>query len=130
MNCQKSFPVSTYHIGLLPPRRRTSLGHSNETWHDDVFRQHFLGGLYWVLNSTSIRSSSSDSLSWRPGQEWEALPPFPVVVANVSTAASDPHPEHAMSASGTAPTFALASSGVAMKLAVLLGGAALALAKL
>ncbi|PWN53764.1 class I glutamine amidotransferase-like protein, partial [Violaceomyces palustris] len=54
----------------------TALGHSNETWMDETFQKHFLGGLFWVLNSTTIKSSSPEVESWRPGQNYTAREPF------------------------------------------------------
>ncbi|KAF9466526.1 class I glutamine amidotransferase-like protein [Collybia nuda] len=34
----------------------TSLGHLNETWQDDLFLSHVLGGLSWVLESDTTRA--------------------------------------------------------------------------
>ncbi|EPQ27819.1 uncharacterized protein PFL1_04564 [Pseudozyma flocculosa PF-1] len=55
----------------------TALGHSNETWTSSPgFKRHFLGGLVWILNSTTIRSYSSETDAWRVGQQWEERPPY------------------------------------------------------
>lgn len=34
----------------------TSLGHSNETWHNQTFQRHVYGGLAWTLNGASTRA--------------------------------------------------------------------------
>jgi len=40
----------------------TSLGHLNETWQDDTFMTHVLGGLSWVLQSNTTRVTNSSAL--------------------------------------------------------------------
>ncbi|KAI0775011.1 class I glutamine amidotransferase-like protein [Trametes elegans] len=34
----------------------TSLGHLNETWHDDLFLAHVMGGIRWALQSNTTRA--------------------------------------------------------------------------
>ncbi|WWC64587.1 uncharacterized protein I303_107198 [Kwoniella dejecticola CBS 10117] len=34
----------------------TSLGHSNETWHDELFIRHVMSGLKWALDGASTRA--------------------------------------------------------------------------
>ncbi|KAJ8072761.1 hypothetical protein PM082_016320 [Marasmius tenuissimus] len=36
----------------------TSLGHLNETWQDDLFMDHVLGGITWTLQSNTTRTSN------------------------------------------------------------------------
>ncbi|KAF9561948.1 class I glutamine amidotransferase-like protein [Agrocybe pediades] len=40
----------------------TSLGHLNETWQDDLFISHILGGISWVLQSNTTKVSNSSAL--------------------------------------------------------------------
>lgn len=71
----------------------TALGHSNKTWNDVDFKHHFLGGLGWVLNSTTIKSYSydysNDENAWRVGQPHEDpaawVDPFPEPVEPVDS---------------------------------------------
>ncbi|KAL0572322.1 hypothetical protein V5O48_009644 [Marasmius crinis-equi] len=39
----------------------TSLGHLNETWRDDLFVAHVLGGITWALQSNTTRTSNSSA---------------------------------------------------------------------
>jgi len=39
----------------------TSLGHLNETWQDDIFISHVLGGISWVLQSNTTRAYNSSA---------------------------------------------------------------------
>ncbi|THV02839.1 class I glutamine amidotransferase-like protein [Dendrothele bispora CBS 962.96] len=39
----------------------TSLGHLNETWHDDLFMAHVLGGITWTLQSNTTRAFNSSA---------------------------------------------------------------------
>ncbi|KAI0671930.1 trehalose utilization-domain-containing protein [Trametes maxima] len=39
----------------------TSLGHLNETWHDDLFLAHVMGGIQWALQSNTTRAFSPDA---------------------------------------------------------------------
>jgi len=39
----------------------TSLGHLNETWKDDLFIAHVLGGVSWVLQSNTTRAMNSSA---------------------------------------------------------------------
>ncbi|KAH9846220.1 class I glutamine amidotransferase-like protein [Lenzites betulinus] len=38
----------------------TSLGHLNETWHDDLFMAHVLGGIQWTLQANTTRAFNPD----------------------------------------------------------------------
>ncbi|TFK98686.1 class I glutamine amidotransferase-like protein [Pterulicium gracile] len=40
----------------------TSLGHANETWQSDDFINHILGGISWVLDSTTTRAFNASGL--------------------------------------------------------------------
>ncbi|KAF8072032.1 class I glutamine amidotransferase-like protein [Lyophyllum atratum] len=40
----------------------TSLGHLNETWQDDAFLSHILGGISWTLQSNTTRAMNSSAL--------------------------------------------------------------------
>jgi len=37
----------------------TSLGHTNETWMDNIFLSHIMGGISWVLESNTTSSANS-----------------------------------------------------------------------
>ncbi|CAL1716023.1 unnamed protein product [Somion occarium] len=39
----------------------TSLGHTNETWQDDLFLSHVMGGISWVLQSNTTRVANSSA---------------------------------------------------------------------
>ncbi|PPQ68228.1 hypothetical protein CVT26_005761 [Gymnopilus dilepis] len=40
----------------------TSLGHLNETWQDELFLSHVLGGISWALQSNTTRAFNSSAL--------------------------------------------------------------------
>ncbi|KAF5367124.1 hypothetical protein D9758_003999 [Tetrapyrgos nigripes] len=40
----------------------TSLGHLNETWQDDLFMAHVLGGITWTLQSNTTRAFNSSAM--------------------------------------------------------------------
>ncbi|KAF8907327.1 trehalose utilization-domain-containing protein [Gymnopilus junonius] len=40
----------------------SSLGHLNETWQDELFMSHILGGISWVLQSNTTRAFNSSAL--------------------------------------------------------------------
>ncbi|KAG5645558.1 hypothetical protein DXG03_005833 [Asterophora parasitica] len=40
----------------------TSLGHLNETWQDELFLSHVLGGVSWTLQSNTTRATNSSAL--------------------------------------------------------------------
>ncbi|GLB40513.1 putative trehalose utilisation [Lyophyllum shimeji] len=44
----------------------TSLGHSNETWQDNLFLAHVLGGVSWTLQSNTTRAMNSSALVGNP----------------------------------------------------------------
>ncbi|KAF5382068.1 hypothetical protein D9615_004287 [Tricholomella constricta] len=44
----------------------TSLGHLNETWQDDLFLSHVLGGVSWTLQSHTTRATNSSALVGNP----------------------------------------------------------------
>ncbi|EIW57755.1 class I glutamine amidotransferase-like protein [Trametes versicolor FP-101664 SS1] len=39
----------------------TSLGHLNETWHDDLFMAHVMGGIQWALQANTTRAFNSSA---------------------------------------------------------------------
>ncbi|KAI0648914.1 trehalose utilization-domain-containing protein [Trametes meyenii] len=39
----------------------TSLGHLNETWHNDLFLAHVMGGIQWALQSNTTRAFSPEA---------------------------------------------------------------------
>ncbi|KAL1737084.1 trehalose utilization-domain-containing protein [Schizophyllum commune] len=39
----------------------TSLGHLNETWHDDTFMAHVMGGIKWALDANTTRAINSSA---------------------------------------------------------------------
>ncbi|EEB93452.1 hypothetical protein MPER_07885 [Moniliophthora perniciosa FA553] len=46
----------------------TSLGHLNETWHDDLFIGHVLGGITWTLQANTTRAfNPKGSVGAKPG---------------------------------------------------------------
>jgi len=45
----------------------TSLGHLNETWQDDLFLGHVVGGISWALRSNTARAFNSSSRVGNPG---------------------------------------------------------------
>ncbi|EPQ26378.1 uncharacterized protein PFL1_06026 [Pseudozyma flocculosa PF-1] len=49
----------------------TALGHTNASWRDSDFQGHILGALRWVLESPTLRSSSPDADSSRPGSKYD-----------------------------------------------------------
>ncbi|PBL03766.1 class I glutamine amidotransferase-like protein [Armillaria gallica] len=40
----------------------TSLGHLNETWEDELFMSHILGGIQWTLQANTTRAFNSSAL--------------------------------------------------------------------
>ncbi|KAF8999163.1 trehalose utilization-domain-containing protein [Cyathus striatus] len=40
----------------------TSLGHLNETWQDELFLSHVLGGIMWTLQSNTTRATNTSAL--------------------------------------------------------------------
>ncbi|KAF9266593.1 class I glutamine amidotransferase-like protein [Marasmius fiardii PR-910] len=54
----------------------TSLGHLNETWQDNLFIAHVLGGIQWALQSNTRNSSQEPTAtsSLTPSQEPQKLP--------------------------------------------------------
>lgn len=39
----------------------TSLGHLNETWHDETFMAHIMGGIQWALDANTTRAFNSSA---------------------------------------------------------------------
>ncbi|KAL0954650.1 hypothetical protein HGRIS_003602 [Hohenbuehelia grisea] len=39
----------------------TSLGHTNETWEDEIFMSHVLGGVSWVLASNTTKATNASA---------------------------------------------------------------------
>lgn len=75
----------------------TSLGHLNETWKDDLFISHILGGISWALQSNTTRATNSSAL-----------------VGNARGQSSGSNPSGSSTDSGSAPANATQSSGIAL----------------
>ncbi|SJL00031.1 uncharacterized protein ARMOST_03343 [Armillaria ostoyae] len=74
----------------------TSLGHLNETWEDELFMNHILGGIQWTLQANTTRAFNSSAL-----------------VGNGGASSSGASPSSTSSTSGTAS----ASSSAAVRFA-------------
>lgn len=53
----------------------SALGHTHAVWSQDDFLQHVLGGVQWVLDSTSIRSNQLEPGPDTPGQPYNGTTP-------------------------------------------------------
>ncbi|KAL5526653.1 hypothetical protein ACEPAF_8377 [Sanghuangporus sanghuang] len=47
----------------------TSLGHLNETWMDELFIAHVMGGVTWALESSTTKAFNSSGLVGNPGND-------------------------------------------------------------
>lgn len=50
----------------------TGLGHTSACWKQDDFLQHVLGGVQWVLDSSTIASNQMTATAKAPGQAYDA----------------------------------------------------------
>ncbi|KIM39983.1 hypothetical protein M413DRAFT_415143 [Hebeloma cylindrosporum] len=55
----------------------TSLGHLNETWRDELFLSHVLGGISWVLQGNTTRAFNSAALVGNPQTGGTSTSPIP-----------------------------------------------------
>jgi len=83
----------------------TSLGHLNETWEDELFMSHILGGIQWTLQANTTRAFNSSALVGNGGTSSSSS-------ASAFTSASA-SPSSTSSTSGTAS----ASSSAAVRFA-------------
>ncbi|KXN91666.1 hypothetical protein AN958_12518 [Leucoagaricus sp. SymC.cos] len=72
----------------------TSLGHLNETWQDDLFLSHVLGGLQWVLQSNTTLAFNPRGLVGNNDTELRSASPSTVSPTTIlaSSSLSDPNP--------------------------------------
>ncbi|SJX64526.1 uncharacterized protein SRS1_15151 [Sporisorium reilianum f. sp. reilianum] len=50
----------------------TALGHTNAMWNDDVFQQHIMGAVSWLMDSPVLRSSSANPPQGAVGSNFDA----------------------------------------------------------
>ncbi|KAK0235765.1 glycosyl-hydrolase [Armillaria nabsnona] len=53
----------------------TSLGHLNETWEDELFMNHILGGIQWTLQANTTRAFNSSALVGNGGMSSTSASP-------------------------------------------------------
>ncbi|OCF38101.1 hypothetical protein I316_00325 [Kwoniella heveanensis BCC8398] len=88
----------------------TALGHSNETWQDDIFMEHVVSGLIWTLNGATTKAYNQGQV----GCEDPRPPPPPPQTSTATTEGG----ERGAVASPTEPggQVHLANSGTAMRI--------------
>ncbi|OCF44643.1 hypothetical protein I317_01530 [Kwoniella heveanensis CBS 569] len=89
----------------------TALGHSNETWQDDIFMEHVVSGLIWTLNGATTKAYNQGQV----GCEDPRPPPPPPPQTSTATTEGG---ELGADASPTGPggQVHLANSGTAMRI--------------
>ncbi|KAK0469903.1 class I glutamine amidotransferase-like protein [Desarmillaria tabescens] len=93
----------------------TSLGHLNETWEDELFMGHILGGIQWTLQANTTRAFNSSALVGNGGTTSSSSAS---ASASASASSTSSVSETASASSSAAVRFAETSS---MTFAVVLG---------
>ncbi|KAG9020015.1 hypothetical protein FS842_007674, partial [Serendipita sp. 407] len=73
----------TNSTGLVGRSWYTGLGHSNASWHDDLFMGHVFGGLTWALDSNTTRATNPSATVGSLGPSYTPPPPAPTTSIHV-----------------------------------------------
>lgn len=105
--------VTSTDLPLVGRSWYTSLGHLNQTWQDDTFLAHILGGIQWTLASNTTRAFNSNGNVGNSGAAPTSIAPSATGSGNGPSSAS---PSSASSGPRTLLGTALASMTAVLSL--------------